>query len=201
MATVNPPLGVVALGSHLGAFATDPDALIVGGPPQWSDDSDATYAYLTRQGSDGGSAYARTDPIASVTGCTVTVRAKSVATGTPAEMAVFAGRTADATFSPLFRIPIDFPADGTIHEVTGSIDFGPELTEITDPTWATDGFHIEFGNGDDRQTYVYQVDVTLTLATTTVPVTRLHPRKDSHGPMGSAPRLVGEWPPERIIRY
>ena len=31
--------------------------------------------------------------------------------------------------------------------------------------------------------------------------TRMWPRKDNLGPMASAPRLVGEWPPERIIRY
>jgi hypothetical protein len=196
VATISPPLGAVSLGSHLPGGVAGVGS-IVGDPPQWSDGSDTTYAYLPVRGSFGGAAYARTNPVAGeVIRATVTLRTKSVDTdeGVVSNVVVYAGRTPSATFPTLFLIDFDVPTDGAIHELTGSIDFGPELFEVTGPDWSTVGFHVEVGNGGSRETYVYQVALTLTL--TDARATRLYPRDDALG-LGAGARI---YPPPRSRR-
>lgn len=52
--------------------------------------------------------------------------------------------------------------------------------------------------GDETRVRLYEFAYEYVIDTGHL-VTRLFPRKDAYGPMGSAPRLIGNIPPERIV--
>ena len=187
MATETLSLGAVTLGPG----APDPLSVVVGSPPQWSDGSDVTYA--TAESNDHATALVGTlTATGEVTDVQITVRCSGSAATTS-----FLGILESAS-DFTFVEPTSFSGGG-IHTLTRAVE-DLEIAAAVLREGATLQFSINtFAPGETLT--IYEVSVVVTYVDATVPVTRLHPRKDGLGPMGSAPRLVGEWPPERLIRY
>ena len=212
MATATLTPGSVVL---LGSPSPHVDSVVVGAPPQWADGSDATYATVHRKahatepwtGSDHATAPLDVFAATSVTAIAVNIRASSSTGGTVTIgpwLYSTAGGPSSSPFAAMAQETL--VADGSIQTVAGSFeddDEDPESNSLLQAAaalaaGATLAMRISTPFGTDLT--IYEVSIVVTYDDET-PATRLYPRKDAHGPMGSAPRLVGEWPPERLIRY
>ena len=181
----------------------DPVEQIVGDPPQWSDDSDATYAYVADVVTTGfpSSAGARAPVTVPVSGDLVSlrffVRAKADPGygPTPTRLTLilhdFADGYADTDF-------ILLPHDGAIHETW--VD-GVVYTANNPPGWlASPNLTVESDSGSTfSRVWIYEVAVEVTTDAETVrlPATRQYPRDDNRG-LGS-PRLYPHPKSGRVV--
>lgn len=195
MATVTLNLGAVEIGFPPGSGTATPDPAeeVVGDPPQWSDGSDATYAYVGKVFTPGVPsavrAHAPADPVTGdLVSWTATVRASSdsAAPGSPAttQVRVLLLNVASGGFNT--SADIEFPNDDAIHEVTvaGVVEDNPD-------GWMAAGPYVQVVvNTTFSRVTIYEVEVVVVTTTVEEPYTRLYPRKDERGPMGTGRRLV-----------
>lgn len=154
-------LGAVTLGSP-----SYPSETVVGAPPQWSDDSDDTYAFMGKVFVIGqpsaGNATAPVEPVAgNLVSWSVALRLKSTPGfgSDPTEMQVILHDGADG-FTDAFNIEV--PTDGTIYEVTANGVIYPENNPDGWLAGPNVQCQVNIETTFNRVT-VYQVDVDVTL--------------------------------------
>lgn len=193
MAVTVLPTGAVTLRGPTGTGEpAHPESFVVGDPPQWADGSDATYSeqHLADEGVAPIDPFA---PVGQVLGVSLDIRFS------------VAGSIPEGTGLGPYLFPTDGPGVG----VPSAVDF--EFPLVTSSGGAIQTLHVVpdpmFSTVEDAAAVLavgaslalYAADpdatltvygVTLTVTTTDVapveePVTRLWPRKDNRGPMGS----------------
>lgn len=173
-----------------------PGSTVVGDPPQWADDTDATYSIVD------------SDPPPGVTGVQVVEAPLPSLPGTTGRVTIvtrIAASVAGSDTAVLVRIdtqghalaPFSIPADGVIREIAADVD--PAISGMY-PGWLADGPAVVSarfnGNYTDRTFTIYELRVLVEVDS--LPVTRLHPRDDGRG-LSSAPRIHPPPKARRIV--